>query len=380
MDSEYYALKLADANDILEVQEVRMQAQQERYNNALDKAKEIFKTLTPAVQNEYGGSLEKLIEKTDYGATMTGNLTAAEQALKDQLVLVKEEMDELTVANEKLAETKKKILELETLSQIAADVEAEKYELAAARIELAVEQGILTVEQGSRLMQGAFDEASKAERDNMLLNMEPELRAKFLAYLAATKEFQGDYISYYQQANYEVKKLFDDPSVTKAAEDAGTKNAEALFTGLKKANLGDRIAAWWRDVLPGGETSEDYYRRKGLISSSSGSSSYSTRAVNVASFAVGTNYVPNDGLAYLHQGEAVIPKKYNQPYSPEMSANEQAYIERMMTTMKSLDDTMKQGIKVNGQFTQRGSDLVAVVNKVNSQTGSNLISNMSYAR
>ncbi len=27
--------------------------------------------------------------------------------------------------------------------------------------------------------------------------------------------------------------------------------------------------------------------------------------------ATGTNYMPNDGLAYLHQGEAVVPKKYN---------------------------------------------------------------------
>lgn len=27
--------------------------------------------------------------------------------------------------------------------------------------------------------------------------------------------------------------------------------------------------------------------------------------------AKGTNYVPNDGLAYLHKGEAVVPKKYN---------------------------------------------------------------------
>lgn len=102
--------------------------------------------------------------------------------------------------------------------------------------------------------------------------------------------------------------------------------------------------------------------------------------VKTATFATGTNYVPNDGLAYLHQGEAVIPKKYNKPYSPEMSANERAYMERMMNTMKSLDNTMKQGIKVNGQFTQRGSDLVAIVNRVNSQTGSNLISDMSYAR
>jgi len=31
----------------------------------------------------------------------------------------------------------------------------------------------------------------------------------------------------------------------------------------------------------------------------------------IPSLAVGTNFVKNDGLAMLHQGEAVVPKKYN---------------------------------------------------------------------
>lgn len=100
----------------------------------------------------------------------------------------------------------------------------------------------------------------------------------------------------------------------------------------------------------------------------------------VPKYEQGTNYVPNDGLAYLHQGEAVIPKKYNQPYNSVLSAEEKAYMYQMMNTMKSLDNTMKQGIPVNGQFIQRGSDLVAVVNKTKSQTGADLLSNVSYAR
>lgn len=85
-------------------------------------------------------------------------------------------------------------------------------------------------------------------------------------------------------------------------------------------------------------------------------------------------------MAYLHQGEAVIPAKYNQPYQPGMSNEERLYMQQMMATMRSLDGTMKQGINVNGQFVQRGSDLVAVVNKTKSQTGSDLLSNVSYAR
>ena len=100
----------------------------------------------------------------------------------------------------------------------------------------------------------------------------------------------------------------------------------------------------------------------------------------MAVYAVGTNYVPNDGLAYLHEGEAVIPKKYNQPLETGLSAEEQLYMRQMISTMKSLDNTMKQGIPVSGQFVQRGSDLVAVVNKTKAQTGADLLSNVSYAR
>lgn len=33
--------------------------------------------------------------------------------------------------------------------------------------------------------------------------------------------------------------------------------------------------------------------------------------LNIPRLAVGTNYVAGDGLAYLHEGEAVVPKKYN---------------------------------------------------------------------
>lgn len=105
------------------------------------------------------------------------------------------------------------------------------------------------------------------------------------------------------------------------------------------------------------------------------------RTISIQPYAAGTNYVPSTGLAYLHQGEAVIPKKYNQPYQPNtVSQEELEYMHKLMNTMQSLDDTMKQGINVKGQFVQRGNDLVATVEKANNKLSNNILNNKVYAR
>ena len=96
----------------------------------------------------------------------------------------------------------------------------------------------------------------------------------------------------------------------------------------------------------------------------------------------GTNYVPNNGLAYLHKGEAVIPAKYNEGIGVQGAAYQQnaAASQELLYVVRKLDNTLNQGISVNGQFVQRGSDLVAIVNKTRSQTGADLLSNVAYAR
>lgn len=100
----------------------------------------------------------------------------------------------------------------------------------------------------------------------------------------------------------------------------------------------------------------------------------------VPKYEQGTNYVPNDGLAYLHQGEAVIPKKYNTPYQQGLSAEERAYMDRMIATMNRLDGTIAQGINVKGEFRQRGNDLVATVEKNKSRQSNTVLNNKVYAR
>ena len=103
--------------------------------------------------------------------------------------------------------------------------------------------------------------------------------------------------------------------------------------------------------------------------------------LGVRAYDVGTNYVPNDQLAMIHQGEAIIPKKYNKPYQP--SGDSSALydtINMMSNEISQLRSLIQQGIPVKGEFKQRGSDLVAVVEKGKNKNGNQPLSNPAYAR
>lgn len=103
---------------------------------------------------------------------------------------------------------------------------------------------------------------------------------------------------------------------------------------------------------------------------------------DVASYDVGTNYVPNDQLAYVHKGEAIIPAKYNN--SSYMNSGSEAQMQQTIAAMNgeiaALRSLIQQGIPVSGTFVQRGNDLYATVEKVKSKRGNQPISNAAFAR
>ena len=74
-----------------------------------------------------------------------------------------------------------------------------------------------------------------------------------------------------------------------------------------------------------------------------------------------------------------MPKKYNTPYQSDNTETINA-IERLTQQVSQITNKVEQGIPVKGQFVQRGSDLVATVERANNRIKNNVLNNRVYAR
>ena len=148
-------------------------------------------------------------------------------------------------------------------------------------------------------------------------------------------------------------------SIVDAAKGAWEK-AQGFFK-----NIGDGVKNAWEGVKNFGKSAANWVQGKGWTPNS---------------YDVGTNYVPNDQLAYIHKGEAIIPAKYNTPYRPEGNGQSNEVIAQMTQEIGQLRQLISSGIPVKGEFRQRGSDLVAVVEKGKTKNGNQALSNPAYAR
>lgn len=316
--------------------------------------------------------MDELVTSVQNGTFSTSMLSGAELGLKDSLIQLSEQQAKNQQATEKLEAAKIKLQKAEIDLAIAEDVAAGNFEMAAARIEYAEAASLYTTEEATKKRIQLYKEAGEEEAAALLQDLTPEQRQKMANINEMTEEELASFVETWRKSSDEAKEAF------LSGVDQDTQNQfESQMNAID--SIIEEHQGFWQGV---GDTLKEIFTF-GIADTwtyngeKKATAEYKSRVIPSA--AVGMNYVPNDGLVYLHQGEAVIPKKYNKPYEPTNNIS-QAYLNQMINTMRALDATIQQGIEVRGEFKQRGTDLVATVKRVENRNGNQPLNNSVFAR
>ena len=304
--------------------------------------------------------MDELVAAVQNGTFQTSMLSGAEVGLTDSLI----QLSDQQLKNKNLQKAE---LDL----AIAEDVAAGNFEMAAARINYAEAASLYTTEEATKKRIQLYKEAGDEEAAALLQDLTPQQKEKMANINEMTADELASFVEKWRESSDEVKEAF------LSGVDSDTQNEFASQMDAIDSII-EEHQGFWQGV---GDTLKEIFTF-GIADTwtyngeKKASAEYKSRVIPSA--AVGMNYVPNDGLIYAHQGEAIIPKKYNRPYQP--NTMDQAYVDQIITTVRALDNTIKQGINVKGEFRQKGTDLVATVKKVENRSGNQPLNNAVFAR
>lgn len=131
---------------------------------------------------------------------------------------------------------------------------------------------------------------------------------------ATLKEITGE--------EYTIKTTLEEPN-TDSYSNGITKFVYGISSKLQ--SWADKVGSWFSGLFDG-------------------------KSSKVPSYDVGTNYVPNDQLAYIHKGEAIIPAKYNNTsYFNSNSSATNALLEELIEKVDSIDFNPYVSVKDLGE-------------------------------
>lgn len=364
-----------------EAQVQTFQEQSDVLSEQLDLLKQSLDTSTQSVydQGEKLGisktRMDELIASTQNGTFNTGMLTGAEVELSGSLTDLAQKQEHYTAVTKEAEEAEKKLLKAKTDLAIEQDMEAGNFEVAAARIEVAEAQKVYSTEEATDRRIELFKKCADEERANLLQDLTPDQKKRMTDLNNLTDTELAKMHTLWEDSSEETRN---------AILNGLDENTQAEFK-RRMDQIDDEIErhkGFWQSI--GDTLAEIFSFGHATTWTYNGNEKYEdavrNKKIKIQKNALGTNYVEADGLQYLHQGEAIIPKKYNQPYQPQNNAGMENAINNLVQQVAQISNQVNQGIPVKGQFVQRGSDLVATVEKANNRMKNNVLNNRVYAR
>lgn len=293
------------------------------------------------LERQTGISGAELAEQVRNGKLEVDNMTSAQLQVYNAYLQNEEMIKQLKTATEQKIEADKQEVIQSLKVEAANAIKAKSYDSLRDAVVKAWEEGSISAEEGAEIMSRALANAD-----------------------TKTQEVFGESIP------NEMKAAFDPNQY----ESGWRKFGDAFKIQMNE--IGDWFSKRWEGI----KSWWDGLWKDSSVPEPSMGSGGRGRSWNIPEYAVGTNYVPNDQLAVVHKGEAIVPAKYNKPQSYNDNGQLTQTLNAMNAEIANLRSTISQGIPVTGEFRQRGNDLYATVEKVKSRRGAQPISNNAYAR
>jgi hypothetical protein len=340
-----YAQLITDAKEYaaalkLETEQIGMNVVQKRM---MSDAAEAAKAPTAALRLEIMTNAQALAESTvasENAATAAKFYSDAVTGLADiehkQTTALQDQIDALKTSNAQIgksAEQVREMIGLKELEEAAVIRAAAAYAGPMSDAYLKYAGGLVTIVEKQRELadekniQDAAEKAVALQKD--ALN---KMTANAIGFQTNIQRTMGAELYNIMSGNFRnIGDAFYSMLQRMLADALAAQLAQAIFGSNGSGGGGGGSS--WLDIglsaasmfLGGGKTGS-------VSGSTTGASALSGSMALWPSYAQGTNFVPNDGLAYLHAGEAVVPREFNSGSAPKTESSSK---DRAMTIVNN---------------------------------------------